>query len=106
MIKEKRNKSPDNEDNSFDYNSNANKNRVQNKRNTGDNIDSNKFKTLEEENTKLKNKIKALEQTKQLAITEEKQEKLMFEIGELKEKLKELTEQNENLQSRYDKKNR
>jgi hypothetical protein len=73
-----------------------------NKRLNSSSNDNVKNKMLEEENQKLKNRIKAMEQAKSLAFNNDKKE----EISDLKELLDKKEEEIEQLQSKYDKKNR
>ena len=72
------------------------------KKKTNTNLEGNRIHVLEEENVKLKNKIRVLEQSKSLSITEDLQD----EVHHLKDIINEKNDELEQLQMKFDKKNR
>jgi hypothetical protein len=73
-----------------------------NKKKGNINQEGNRIKALEDENVKLRNKVKVLEQAKSLTMAEDLEE----EVKHLKEVLYEKNEELEQLQTKYEKKNR
>jgi hypothetical protein len=72
------------------------------KKKGNNNQEGNRIKALEDENVKLRNKVKVLEQPKSLSLAEDLEE----EVKHLKEVVYEKNEELEQLQMKYDKKNR